>query len=92
MHCETVLDQNCTAPPMDEPGSSKTRGICFSCGLPVCRSCSTITKYYSYGRKRICAGCLEQHGMGEKVAEMVWRHAGYSGKPPKYLLNQFKSD
>jgi hypothetical protein len=52
-----VSNQNCTASPGVD--GSKTRGICFACGLPVCMECSSRIKWYNFGKKRICDNCRE---------------------------------
>jgi len=36
-----------------------TKTICFACGNPVCTRCSSIRKYYNYGKVRLCDGCQE---------------------------------
>ena len=67
-HCE-VADQHCLAPDVyteedeeDEGGPVKE---CFSCGGSVCENCSVRATYYNYGRKTICADCLQDHMMVE---------------------------
>lgn len=31
---------------------------CYRCGLPACRSCSSLVKYLDHGKKRICNNCM----------------------------------
>ena len=52
-----VIEQHCLG---------KTSKECFACGLPVCSNCSVKALYYSYGEKRVCFTCCEQHGKGTK--------------------------
>jgi len=39
---------------------------CFSCGQPVCKHCSKKIKYFNYGIKRLCDGCLDEYEEGIK--------------------------
>jgi hypothetical protein len=86
--CEVVLDNNCTAPPEDHekpsPDCPGTRARCFACGLPACPSCSTIRRYHSYGRQRICATCEQERFPDGEARVLVRAHhrAGY----PSYTL------
>lgn len=34
--------------------------ICFSCGEPVCKACSSKISYRLYGVKRLCKPCQEE--------------------------------
>lgn len=48
-----------------DPGcAGHTQKECFSCGLPVCGSCSNLTQYLRYGRRRICANCQIEREVG----------------------------
>lgn len=80
--CCVVDSISCEAPPGE--GGTKTRGKCFACGEGVCRSCSVITTYLRYGRRRVCHNCLPIH-LGERgrwlALDHVYRLAGYSGAP-----------
>lgn len=61
--CHLALGYDCEAP---ANGPGKTRCQCFACGQAVCKKCSRIVaKYYSYGRRRICEQCVEDHKLEE---------------------------
>jgi len=34
-----------------------TRCTCYACGLPVCKTCSRVRRWYRWGRHRICDVC-----------------------------------
>ena len=73
-----VSDQFCEASPGVE--GTSTRGMCFACGLPVCRKCSTVLSYYTYGRRRVCNNCQVEHDgeRGERrVMSRLYKLAGY---------------
>lgn len=61
--CAVGLNSNaCTAPP---GGKQSTQGTCFACGQPACTADSKVIRYLSYGRRRICADCIEQMNKDE---------------------------
>lgn len=73
--CNAALDMQCLR-------SCNTE--CFSCGLPVCRSCSIVVPtYYNYTNKRIGVCCFrERFANGEELADwLVHTHAGYDCGP-----------
>lgn len=55
--CSLVWDNLCEAP---ANGESSTRGTCYACGQPVCRTCSVVIPWFHYGRHRIGFDCLQQ--------------------------------
>jgi hypothetical protein len=60
-----VADQFCLAPAnFDPPVSAK--GECFSCGEKVCTACSSIRKYYKYGKVRLCNKCQIEYDENDK--------------------------
>ena len=72
-----VADQFCIAPANLEP-EKLARGICFSCGLNVCSKCSSIRKYYDYGKVRLCNNCqVDYDGNDKIVMNRLYRMAGY---------------
>ena len=52
-----VLDPICEAP---ANGYLSVRTQCFAYGDPVCRACSRIVGYYGYGKRRLCADCINR--------------------------------
>lgn len=54
-----VVNEGCAAPPalVREPGSRIAE--CFRCGNDVCKQCSRVRDYLNYGRRRLCAHCIE---------------------------------
>jgi hypothetical protein len=62
--CSLVWDNSCTAP---ANSLGTTRGVCFACGEPVCPSCSTLTAWYRYGRRRIGFDCLRDCDFADEL-------------------------
>ena len=61
----SVVDQLCISPAnLEEKIPVKTK--CFACGLPVCKMCSTLRKYYNYGRVRLCNNCQTDYDGNDK--------------------------
>ena len=56
----SVVNSGCTSPANQEFPKVPARGVCFSCGLPVCAKCSKRRKYMGYGLRRICDNCIEE--------------------------------
>lgn len=56
-----VVGPNCTH--ADEP----VRTRCFGCGNNVCKDCSSIRRWYTYGKNRICDRCVEEHSSHETL-------------------------
>lgn len=54
----TVVLASCEAP-ANSPIKIYTR--CFACGEHVCKTCSRIVQYYSYGHCRVCVDCIDTH-------------------------------
>jgi hypothetical protein len=54
-----VVNEGCKAPPAT---FDSTRAECFACGNHVCTgsACSRRVIWHRYGRRRVCAECLEQ--------------------------------
>ena len=72
-----VVDQFCTSPANLVP-PVPAKGICFSCGLPVCSKCSSKRKYHNYGKVRLCNNCqVEYDGNDEYVMKRIYKLAGY---------------
>ena len=64
-HC-CVADQFCLAPAnLDPPTYAK--GECFACGQRVCSNCSSIRKYYNYGKVRLCNNCQVEYDGNDKI-------------------------
>jgi hypothetical protein len=59
-----VVDGFCLAPANLEP-MIQPRSECFACGRKVCVNCSVVTRYYNYGKKRICHNCLSDNDKEE---------------------------
>ena len=74
-----VVDQFCLAPANLISSHLPTlRLICFSCGQPVCSKCSSIRKYYDYGKVRLCNICqIEYDDSDEVVMRRLNKLAGY---------------
>ena len=55
-----VVNRGCKAPPA--LAWSRTRAKCYACGESVCvgPECSRRVRYYRYGRRRLCAGCVAE--------------------------------
>lgn len=61
-----VVDQFCNSPAnLENPVPA--RGVCFSCGQPVCSKCSSIRKYHHYGKVRLCNDCQVEMDGGDRV-------------------------
>ena len=72
-----VSDQFCIAPANSKP-LKHAKGICFSCGQPVCSKCSSIRKYYTYGKVRLCNDCqVSYDGNDNAVMNRMRKMAGY---------------
>lgn len=52
-----VVEDGCEAPANGYVG---TRARCFACGLAVCKVCSSIIKWYNWGRRRVCRNCQKE--------------------------------
>ncbi|MHA2279812.1 MAG: hypothetical protein ACXAC5_02890 [Promethearchaeota archaeon] len=51
---------------------------CFACGSTVCCKCSSIRKYLTYGKQRLCNDCqIEMDGDDRVVRRRLHRLAGY---------------
>ena len=73
IECCCVVDQLCLAPANVEPLLS-AKGQCFACGQAVCSECSSIRKYYNYGRVRLCNNCqVEYDGNDRRVMARLLR-------------------
>jgi hypothetical protein len=92
-HCDAVFD-HCTSPPgiEDDDGSTLIRARCFSCGLFACNNCTVRVQWFDYGRRRVCANCLIDNEQGDKVANLMWRLAGYSGNAPDSIIAHYKNE
>lgn len=62
-----VVDQECLSPANLEP-PVPVKARCFACDQPVCVNCSKRVRYFEFGRRRICADCQEEHGVGDARA------------------------
>ncbi len=77
MNTCSVVNQFCNSPANLHP-PVPARGICFSCGLPVCANCSSKRKYHNYGRVRLCDNCQEQYDGNDKIVmKRLYKMAGY---------------
>lgn len=66
-----VVDEFCTSPANVDP-PVRLRRKCYSCGDFVCRMCSSMRNYYSYGKQRLCNTCQTQYdGNDLKVIERL---------------------
>jgi len=55
-----VADDRCEAPAnLEDEDMPTLRTKCFVCGLPVCKKCSSIIKWYHWGKRRVCNNCKE---------------------------------
>ena len=61
-----VADQFCIAP-ANVTLLRPARGKCFSCGQAVCSKCSSIRKYYHYGKVRLCNDCQIVYDTNDKI-------------------------
>lgn len=83
MSCGTTItevDRNCS----NCSRHVSRRMHCFGCGQPYCEQCSGFTRWYNYGRRRICDSCLIDHQdeLGEiKVLRREYKRAGYPDAP-----------
>lgn len=72
----SVVNQFCDSPANLRP-IVRVRAECFACGRPVCRQCSSLRKYLSYGRKRLCDDCQEEiDGNDHAVMRRLYAKAG----------------
>lgn len=60
MSCSNVTSPCCDAP-ANLQGVKKPRTSCFACGEAVCKSCSRIMRWYTFGRRRVCDRCRDDH-------------------------------
>ncbi len=76
-----VANDGCTHPPAFAVAAMQRplQTLCFCCGLPVCRNCSTIRKYYKrYGFVRMCDKCQSDYdGNDDRVMLRQYHKAGY---------------
>ena len=100
--CQTccVVDQHCDRPAgtscyytecRDGSITTPCRPLpeCYSCGQPVCRQCSSIRKYYTYGKVRLCNNCqTEQDGNSRRVLYRIARRSGYNHKAAQGIVRQ----
>lgn len=61
-----VADQCCIAPANVEP-TKAAKGICFCCGQAVCSKCSSLRKYYGFGKVRLCNNCQIMNDGNDKI-------------------------
>lgn len=61
-----VVDQFCEAPANVTP-KKYAHGICFACGQSVCSKCSSLRKYYNYGKVRLCNNCQIEYDGNDKI-------------------------
>lgn len=72
----SVVDQFCISPANLFP-KVNVRGVCFSCGLPVCHKCSSKRKYMGHGKVRLCNSCQEMiDGNDNRIMARLKRMAG----------------
>lgn len=72
-----VADQFCEAP-ANLSERPRLKAVCFSCGETVCLKCSSLRKYYSFGKKRLCNNCqIEYDGNDKIVVKRMYKLAGY---------------
>jgi hypothetical protein len=65
----SVADQFCVSAANFEY-CEQVRTKCYSCGLPVCKSCSLIITYHKK-RCRLCHTCVEQYTGNDTL---IWAH------------------
>ena len=72
--CNAVHDSRCE-------GACDTE--CYSCGQPVCKSCSIVVPYYQYRNKRIGVCCFRERFTNWKdlLNWLTYTHAGYAWGP-----------
>lgn len=51
-------DYNCNV--VGERCRGGTLCMCYACGMPACKKCSSIINYLRYGRRRVCNKCQEE--------------------------------
>ena len=72
-----MADQYCDAPGNLEPPVA-ARCTCFSCGGKVCKKCSMVIAYRSYGFRRLCNDCIEEvDGNDDRLIAKLERLGGY---------------
>lgn len=75
----SIANQHCTAAGNFE-GKHRV-AICYRCGNDVCTSCSSIRKYRTFGKVRLCDDCqISEDGSDLWVMCRIARKAGYSHK------------
>lgn len=95
--CE-IADQHCKAPPGIgltsgggyAEGTTKTRLVCYACGLHVCSACSSVIQYRDRGYRRICDRCQVEMGRDREVRVRQYRRAGYTD--PAFLRRVLKGE
>lgn len=87
-HCDRSANWDCgynAAPDGGPP--CKPLPVCYPCGQPVCRKCSSIRKYLRYGMVRMCNNCqIEYDGNSHRVMHRIARLAGYSRRESTVIV------
>lgn len=71
--CDAAATTRCTG---------ETRAVCFQCGMPACVECSARLTYGRYGRRRICANCVEGEWCGNaqrRALDAIYGRDGWQG-------------
>jgi hypothetical protein len=98
--CDTcrVCDQHCERPANLEhcdyrEGGRPCRRLpkCFKCGEPVCRACSSVLKYWRYGKVRLCNDCqIEEDGNSLLVMYRIARQSDYDHAASLAIARQYE--